>query len=169
MFQEVGILTSNLISSLQLRMKLTYSKTYIHCSGWEHLLCVERWSQDWDLNCFSYMVTCFAVNIFSSKAYPYKKNHIWKEARVDIPPLLRGITWAALLGVEVRVMGGHLQKFQYQVGREWDRSGFDREAGMDLKMWQVELLEFRTKWVMKLCEQKKYSDKLASCLKYYLL
>ncbi|KAF4792285.1 hypothetical protein TURU_122968 [Turdus rufiventris] len=34
------------------------------------------------------------------KAYPYKKNQIWKEARIDIPPLLRGITWAALLGVE---------------------------------------------------------------------
>ncbi|XP_075464644.1 TBC domain-containing protein kinase-like protein isoform X2 [Ascaphus truei] len=34
------------------------------------------------------------------KAYPYKKNLIWKEARVDIPPLLRGLTWAALLGVE---------------------------------------------------------------------
>uniref|UniRef100_A0A803YJY0 TBC1 domain containing kinase n=1 Tax=Meleagris gallopavo TaxID=9103 RepID=A0A803YJY0_MELGA len=34
------------------------------------------------------------------KAYPYKKNQIWKEARVDIPPLLRGMTWAALLGVE---------------------------------------------------------------------
>uniref|UniRef100_A0A6I8SIM5 TBC domain-containing protein kinase-like protein n=1 Tax=Xenopus tropicalis TaxID=8364 RepID=A0A6I8SIM5_XENTR len=30
-------------------------------------------------------------------AYPYKKNMIWKEARVDIPPLLRGLTWAALL------------------------------------------------------------------------
>ncbi|XP_004612753.2 TBC domain-containing protein kinase-like protein [Sorex araneus] len=34
------------------------------------------------------------------KAYPYKKNQIWKEARVDVPPLLRGLTWAALLGVE---------------------------------------------------------------------
>ncbi|KAM4808871.1 TBC domain-containing protein kinase-like protein isoform 2-T2 [Rhinophrynus dorsalis] len=34
------------------------------------------------------------------KAYPYKKHLIWKEARVDIPPLLRGLTWAALLGVE---------------------------------------------------------------------
>ncbi|KAG8454122.1 hypothetical protein GDO86_000676 [Hymenochirus boettgeri] len=33
-------------------------------------------------------------------AYPYKKHLIWKEARVDIPPLLRGLTWAALLGVE---------------------------------------------------------------------
>uniref|UniRef100_A0A8D0GKP4 TBC domain-containing protein kinase-like protein n=1 Tax=Sphenodon punctatus TaxID=8508 RepID=A0A8D0GKP4_SPHPU len=33
-------------------------------------------------------------------AYPYKKNQIWKEARVDIPPLMRGLTWAALLGVE---------------------------------------------------------------------
>uniref|UniRef100_A0A8C6MK44 TBC domain-containing protein kinase-like protein n=1 Tax=Moschus moschiferus TaxID=68415 RepID=A0A8C6MK44_MOSMO len=34
------------------------------------------------------------------KAYPYKKNQIWKEARIDIPPLMRGLTWAALLGVE---------------------------------------------------------------------
>ncbi|XP_059507508.1 TBC domain-containing protein kinase-like protein isoform X2 [Stegostoma tigrinum] len=34
------------------------------------------------------------------KAYPYKKNQIWKEARVDIPPLVRGLAWAALLGIE---------------------------------------------------------------------
>ncbi|XP_006629962.2 TBC domain-containing protein kinase-like protein [Lepisosteus oculatus] len=34
------------------------------------------------------------------KAYPYKKNQVWKEARADIPPLLRGLAWAALLGVE---------------------------------------------------------------------
>uniref|UniRef100_H3DKZ6 TBC domain-containing protein kinase-like protein n=1 Tax=Tetraodon nigroviridis TaxID=99883 RepID=H3DKZ6_TETNG len=34
------------------------------------------------------------------KAYPYKKNLVWKEARVDIPPLVRGLTWAALLGIE---------------------------------------------------------------------
>ncbi|XP_043917233.1 TBC domain-containing protein kinase-like protein isoform X2 [Protopterus annectens] len=34
------------------------------------------------------------------KAYPFKRNQVWKEARVDIPPLLRGLTWAALLGVE---------------------------------------------------------------------
>ena len=27
---------------------------------------------------------------------------MWKEARVDIPPLMRGFTWAALLGVEVK-------------------------------------------------------------------
>ncbi|XP_035387767.1 TBC domain-containing protein kinase-like protein [Electrophorus electricus] len=34
------------------------------------------------------------------KAYPYKKNQVWKEARVDVPPLLRGLAWATLLGVE---------------------------------------------------------------------
>ncbi|XP_037546336.1 TBC domain-containing protein kinase-like protein [Nematolebias whitei] len=34
------------------------------------------------------------------KAYPYKKNCVWKEARVDIPPLVRGPAWAALLGIE---------------------------------------------------------------------
>uniref|UniRef100_A0A672GX41 TBC1 domain containing kinase n=1 Tax=Salarias fasciatus TaxID=181472 RepID=A0A672GX41_SALFA len=30
------------------------------------------------------------------KGYPYKKNLVWKEARVDIPPLVRGLAWAAL-------------------------------------------------------------------------
>uniref|UniRef100_A0A671X1U5 TBC domain-containing protein kinase-like protein n=1 Tax=Sparus aurata TaxID=8175 RepID=A0A671X1U5_SPAAU len=34
------------------------------------------------------------------KAYPYKKNLVWKEARVDIPPLVRGLAWAGLLGIE---------------------------------------------------------------------
>ncbi|XP_061573370.1 TBC domain-containing protein kinase-like protein [Cololabis saira] len=34
------------------------------------------------------------------KAYPYKRNLVWKEARVDIPPLVRGLAWAALLGIE---------------------------------------------------------------------
>uniref|UniRef100_M4ACA3 TBC domain-containing protein kinase-like protein n=1 Tax=Xiphophorus maculatus TaxID=8083 RepID=M4ACA3_XIPMA len=34
------------------------------------------------------------------KGYPYKKNLMWKEARVDIPPLVRGLAWAALLGIE---------------------------------------------------------------------
>ncbi|XP_077869431.1 TBC domain-containing protein kinase-like protein, partial [Saccoglossus kowalevskii] len=34
------------------------------------------------------------------KGYPYTKERIWKEARVDIPPLVRALVWAALLGVE---------------------------------------------------------------------
>ncbi|XP_062334812.1 TBC domain-containing protein kinase-like protein [Osmerus eperlanus] len=34
------------------------------------------------------------------QAYPYKKTQVWKEARVDIPPLVRGLAWSALLGVE---------------------------------------------------------------------
>ncbi|XP_062592920.1 TBC domain-containing protein kinase-like protein, partial [Saccostrea cucullata] len=34
------------------------------------------------------------------KGYPYKKNHIFKESRVDIPPLVRAHVWAALLEVE---------------------------------------------------------------------
>lgn len=38
--------------------------------------------------------------VYIPQAYPYKKNQLWKEARVDIPPLLRGLAWAALLGVE---------------------------------------------------------------------
>ncbi|XP_072022504.1 TBC domain-containing protein kinase-like protein [Amphiura filiformis] len=34
------------------------------------------------------------------KGYPYTKDRIWKESRVDTPPLYRAETWAALLGVE---------------------------------------------------------------------
>ncbi|KAJ3614450.1 hypothetical protein NHX12_018022 [Muraenolepis orangiensis] len=33
-------------------------------------------------------------------AYPYKKDLVWKDARVDIPPLVRGLAWSALLGIE---------------------------------------------------------------------
>ncbi|XP_060078808.1 TBC domain-containing protein kinase-like protein [Ylistrum balloti] len=39
------------------------------------------------------------------KAYPYKRAHIWKEARVDIPPLVRAHVWAALLEVEGDIEG----------------------------------------------------------------
>lgn len=34
------------------------------------------------------------------KGYPYKKSHIWREARVDIPPHVRAHVWAAILEVE---------------------------------------------------------------------
>lgn len=40
--------------------------------------------------------------MFCLQGYPYKKNLMWKEARVDIPPLVRGLAWAALLGIEVQ-------------------------------------------------------------------
>ncbi|XP_074650815.1 TBC domain-containing protein kinase-like protein isoform X2 [Tubulanus polymorphus] len=32
--------------------------------------------------------------------YPHKRPQIWKEARVDVPPLVRNLVWAALLEVE---------------------------------------------------------------------
>lgn len=44
----------------------------------------------------------FSVCFRYRQAYPYKKNLVWKEARVDIPPLVRGLAWAALLGIEVQ-------------------------------------------------------------------
>lgn len=40
--------------------------------------------------------------MFCLQAYPYKKSLMWKEARVDIPPLVRGLAWAVLLGIEVQ-------------------------------------------------------------------
>lgn len=41
-------------------------------------------------------------NILSAQGYPYTRDRIVREARIDIPPLLRGKIWAALLGVQVR-------------------------------------------------------------------
>lgn len=40
-------------------------------------------------------------------AYPFKRAHIWREARVDIPPLVRANVWAALLEVEGDVQGAY--------------------------------------------------------------
>lgn len=34
------------------------------------------------------------------QGYPFKKAHIWREARIDTPPLYRAQVWAALLEVE---------------------------------------------------------------------
>ncbi|XP_041359540.1 TBC domain-containing protein kinase-like protein [Gigantopelta aegis] len=39
------------------------------------------------------------------KAYPYKCTYIWKEARLDIPPLVRPYVWAALLEIEGDIEG----------------------------------------------------------------
>lgn len=33
-------------------------------------------------------------------AYPFKKSLLWQEARIDVPPLYRGLIWAALLDVK---------------------------------------------------------------------
>ena len=35
------------------------------------------------------------------RAYPYTRNAIWREARVDVAPLYRARIWMALLDVEV--------------------------------------------------------------------
>ncbi|XP_014670716.1 PREDICTED: LOW QUALITY PROTEIN: TBC domain-containing protein kinase-like protein [Priapulus caudatus] len=34
------------------------------------------------------------------EGYPYKRSQIWREARVDIPPLVRPYVWATLLDIE---------------------------------------------------------------------
>ena len=35
------------------------------------------------------------------KGYPFTKGRVMKEARIDIPPLYRASTWAAILDVQV--------------------------------------------------------------------
>lgn len=41
--------------------------------------------------------------IVLSQGYPYTRDRIVREARIDIPPFLRGKIWAALLGIQVRM------------------------------------------------------------------
>jgi len=38
------------------------------------------------------------------RAYPYKRQQILKEARVDVPPLFRAQVWAAVLEIEVEFL-----------------------------------------------------------------
>ncbi|KAI0219641.1 TBC domain-containing protein kinase-like protein [Lamellibrachia satsuma] len=59
-------------------------------------------------------------------AYPYKRAHIWKEARVDIPPLVRAQVWAALLEVEGDVYG------QYNAVDKETPTPTDRQIEVDV-------------------------------------
>ena len=45
--------------------------------------------------------TKILIALPSTQGYPYTRERIVREARIDIPPLLRGKIWAALLGVRV--------------------------------------------------------------------
>ena len=38
------------------------------------------------------------------RAYPYTRTRLWREARVDVPPLYRAPAWAALLDVECFIL-----------------------------------------------------------------
>ncbi|KAH9489035.1 hypothetical protein Btru_039677 [Bulinus truncatus] len=38
-------------------------------------------------------------------AYPFKRPYVWREARIDIPPLVRAHVWAAILEVEGDIEG----------------------------------------------------------------
>ncbi|KAL5012862.1 hypothetical protein ScPMuIL_011413 [Solemya velum] len=60
------------------------------------------------------------------KAYPYKRAHIWKEARVDIPPLYRAYVWAALLEVE-----GDIQALYDSIDKETP-TFTDRQIEVDI-------------------------------------
>ncbi|XP_071087688.1 TBC domain-containing protein kinase-like protein [Haliotis cracherodii] len=60
------------------------------------------------------------------KAYPYKRPHIWQEARVDIPPLVRAHVWAALLEVE-----GDIEALYDSIDKETP-TATDRQIEVDI-------------------------------------
>ncbi|XP_059151921.1 TBC domain-containing protein kinase-like protein [Physella acuta] len=59
-------------------------------------------------------------------AYPFKRPHIWREARVDIPPLVRANVWAALLEVE-----GDIEGFYRSIDKE-TATATDRQIEVDI-------------------------------------
>lgn len=50
-------------------------------------------------NAFEYQVYRIALFKRLLSAYPYLRDQLWKEARIDIPPFCRGKVWAGLLDV----------------------------------------------------------------------
>ncbi|XP_013390013.1 TBC domain-containing protein kinase-like protein [Lingula anatina] len=60
------------------------------------------------------------------KGYPFKRPHLLKEARVDIPPLVRGHVWAALLEVE-----GDVQEQYDRIDKETP-TATDRQIEVDI-------------------------------------
>lgn len=46
---------------------------------------------------------------FIFKGYPYTRNHILREAKIDISPLLRGEIWLALLNVRGDYMNEYMR------------------------------------------------------------
>lgn len=60
------------------------------------------------------------------QGYPYLRDRIWKEARVDIPPHYRGLVWCALLDVMGDV------KTQYADIDKETPLGADRQIAVDI-------------------------------------
>ncbi|KAH3849892.1 TBC domain-containing protein kinase-like protein [Dreissena polymorpha] len=60
------------------------------------------------------------------KGYPYKRNDILREARVDIPPLFRHLVWAAILDVK-----GDIQAEYESIDKETP-TGTDRQIAVDI-------------------------------------
>ncbi|KAI8798608.1 TBC domain-containing protein kinase protein [Biomphalaria glabrata] len=59
-------------------------------------------------------------------AYPFKRPYIWREARVDIPPLVRAHVWAAILEVE-----GDLEGWYTSIDKETP-TATDRQIEVDI-------------------------------------
>ena len=60
-------------------------------------------------NAFEYQVYRIALFRRLLLAYPYLRDRLWKEARVDIPPFCRGKVWAGLLDVTGNIAEQYLQ------------------------------------------------------------
>ena len=60
-------------------------------------------------NAFEYQVYRIALFKRLLQAYPFLRERLWKEARVDIPPFYRGKVWAGLLDVTGNIDEQYLQ------------------------------------------------------------
>lgn len=67
------------------------------------------------------------IFFFLLQAYPHTAQHIREEAEIDIPPLLRGEVWAALLGVK-----GDIEEQYEQIDKETP-TPTDRQVSVHLR------------------------------------
>jgi len=99
------------------------------------------------------------------KAYPYKRQQILQEARVDIPPLFRAHVWAALLHVEVCLV---------TVGRSvsWQRISnvSVSTTGVRKRLWCREICTHGSIYIDTILatDVNKYSLTTASCQQRWL-
>ena len=77
-------------------------------------------------NAFEYQVYRIALFKRLLQAYPYLRERLWKEARVDIPPFYRGKVWAGLLDVT-----GNIDEQYMQLDKETPIIA-DRQIAVDI-------------------------------------
>lgn len=85
----------------------------------------------------------YRVELFQSllSQYPFSRNEIIQEAKIDIPPLLRGQVWAAILGIK----GDFLAEYEL-IDRETE-TPTDRQVILFLFLFYLNFLNIYSSFI----------------------